>query len=69
MGTYDTTNGEIVADIETGGWTIGGLVDARKASGKFHMTGREKNGTTEAERDDGQPLKIFMPKPKARGDD
>lgn len=61
LGTYDTTNGEITADIETGGFTIGGLVDAKKATGKFHITGREKNGNPEAECN-GKPLKIVMQK-------
>ena len=67
MGTYDTSTGEINADIETGGWTIGGLVDARKATGKFHIAGREKNGETTAECD-GEPLKIVMRKPPGKGD-
>jgi len=59
MGTYDTTNGEIAVDIETGGYTVGGLVDVKKATGKFHTTGREKDGTPSAEVD-GAPLKIVM---------
>jgi hypothetical protein len=61
IGKYDTTNGEVEADIEVGGWTVGGLVDVRKASGKFHMTGREKDGALSAE-SDGQPLTIIVPK-------
>jgi hypothetical protein len=61
MGTYDTTNGEVIADIETGGYSVGGLVDVKKASGKFHITGRVKDGHAEAECD-GQPLKIVMHK-------
>jgi hypothetical protein len=62
-GTYDTTTGEIAAQIEYGGWTIGGLVDAKKAIGTFNMTGREKDGKVTAETDDG-PLQIVIPKVK-----
>jgi hypothetical protein len=43
-GTYDTTNGEIEAEIETGGFTVGGLADVTKATGRFRITGREKDG-------------------------
>jgi hypothetical protein len=56
MGTYDTVTQEITAKIEYGGWTIGGLVDAKKATGTFTMTGREKDGVPSAETDEG-PLK------------
>jgi hypothetical protein len=62
-GTYDTTTGEIEAEIEYGGWTIGGLVDAKKATGTFKMTGREKDGKVTAETDEG-PLEILIPKLK-----
>jgi hypothetical protein len=68
MGTYDTTTGEIIADIETGGYSVGGLVDVKKATGSFHMTGREKDGQVEAEAD-GIPLQIVIHKPPARGDE
>lgn len=61
IGTYDTSNGEISADIETGGFTIGGLVDAKPATGRFHITGREKDNQVTAECD-GVPLKIVMRK-------
>jgi DNA-directed RNA polymerase subunit RPC12/RpoP len=54
-GTWDTTTGEVVANIETNGWTIGGLADARKASNTIRITGREKDGKVSAEMD-GQPL-------------
>ncbi len=59
IGTYDTVTGEVAADIETGGYTVGGLVDVKKATGRFHMTGREKDGKVEAE-SDGKPLQIIM---------
>jgi hypothetical protein len=65
VGTYDTSDGEINADIETGGYTVGGLVDVKKATGTFHITGRMKDGTAEAEVD-GTPLKIVMRKPLGR---
>jgi hypothetical protein len=42
IGTYDTTTGEVAADIEIGGFTVGGLVDVKKASGKFQ--GRKGRG-------------------------
>ena len=60
-GTYDTSSGEIIADIETGGFSVAGLVDVNKATGSFHITGREKDGQVTAECDD-KPLKIFMRK-------
>jgi hypothetical protein len=62
-GTYDTSNGEIEVDIETGGFTVGGMVDVKAASGSFHATGREKDGVVSAEAD-GQPLQIVMRKHK-----
>jgi hypothetical protein len=61
-GTYDTTTGEVIADIDVGGMTVGGMVSVRKASGSFHMTGREKDGKVTAEGDDGHSLKIVMRK-------
>jgi hypothetical protein len=54
-GTWNTRTGEIAANIETNGWTIGGLADARKASNTIRITGREKDGKVSAEMD-GQPL-------------
>lgn len=60
-GTYDTTTGEIDAVIEYDGLTVAGLVDARKARGEFHITGREKNGHPTAELG-GQPLQIGGPR-------
>jgi hypothetical protein len=65
MGTYDTKTGEIEATIDTGGMTVGGLVDMKKATGSFKMTGREKDGTPTAEAD-GQPLEIVMRKPPGK---
>jgi hypothetical protein len=63
IGTYDTTNGEISADIETGGFTVGGLVDVNKATGKFHITGREPEGKLPEAETDGKPLQIEYGKP------
>jgi hypothetical protein len=60
-GTWDTATGEIVADIETGGYTVGGMVDVKQATGTFQMTGREKNGVVTAEAD-GQDLKVIVTK-------
>ena len=54
-GTWNTTTGEVVAEIETNGWTIGGLADARKATNQIRITGREKDGKVTAEMD-GEPL-------------
>jgi DNA-directed RNA polymerase subunit RPC12/RpoP len=60
-GTYDTTNGEVVLDIDTGGYSVGGMADLKKATGSMHVTGREKDGKVTAECD-GAPLTIFVPK-------
>jgi hypothetical protein len=62
-GTFDTTNGEVEAEIETGGFTVAGLLDVKKATGKFRITGRMKDGEAEAECD-GEPLKIVAHKPE-----
>ena len=62
IGTYDTANGEVSVDIEIGGSTIAGLVDVKKATGKFHVVGRVKDGNVEAE-SDGKPLHMANPKP------
>ena len=64
-GTYDTTNGEIEAEIETGGFTVSGLLDVKKATGKFRINGRMKDGEAQAECD-GEPLKIVVSKPAGR---
>lgn len=63
-GTYDTTDGEIIADIEIGGATVGG-VETRKGTDWFHITGREKDSKVEAEVD-GKPLQIVFPKTHGR---
>ena len=57
MGVYNTRSGEVEADVEYGGYTVGGMLAAVKASGKFHMTGRMVNGFPQAEID-GQPAQI-----------
>ena len=64
-GTYDTTDGEVTLDVDTGGYSVGGLVDMHKATGSMHVTGREKDGQVTAEAD-GTPLKIYVPKYRGR---
>lgn len=61
VGTYDTSTGEVSVDIETGGYTVGGLVDVKKASGTFHAVGTSKDGNVQAECD-GKPLEIVTRK-------
>ena len=61
-GTYEPRTGEIAADVEFGGATVGGLIKTRKALGKFHMTGREKDGKVTAECN-GAPLVLIPPTP------
>ncbi len=61
IGTYDTTNGEVDVNLDVGGYTVGGLVAMRKATGTLHVTGREKDGVVSAEAD-GTPMKIITPK-------
>ncbi len=68
IGTYDTTTGDVVADVEVGGYTVGGLVAMRKATEKIHVTGREKDGTVTAE-EDGTPMKIITPRYRGRHGD
>jgi hypothetical protein len=68
IGTWNTSTGEIIADIETGGYSVGGLVDVKKATGQFHITGRIKDGQPQAE-SDGEPLKIVMAPPHRRGEE
>jgi hypothetical protein len=65
IGTYDTQTGDIIADIQTGGYSVGGLVDVKQATGNFHITGREKNGVPAAEIN-GISLKIASQKPQGR---
>ena len=59
-GTYDTTTGEVVADVEVGGYTVGGLVAMRRATDQIHVTGRETDGRVTAE-EDGSPMTIIVP--------
>ena len=61
IGTYNTTNGEIVADIGTGGSALAGII-VRPSTGNIHITGREKDGIVQAEIN-GKPLTIATPKP------
>jgi hypothetical protein len=67
IGTWNTTTGEVIADVEYGGMTVGGQVDLKKAEGKFHLTGREKGSVITAEAD-GTPLQMVVPKPHRRGE-
>jgi hypothetical protein len=60
-GTWNTSTGEIIAEIETGGINVAGLADIKKATDSFHITGREKNGVVSAECD-GQDLKVIVTK-------
>lgn len=62
-GYYNTTNGEIEADMAFGGYSFAGMVNISKSTGKFHLTGRKKNGQAEAEVD-GKKLKIVYPEKK-----
>jgi hypothetical protein len=64
-GIYDTQSGEIEADIAVGGHTVGGLIVTANALADFHITGRDVNGSPQAELD-GRSLKIVYPKPKAQ---
>lgn len=59
-GIYDTGTGEIEADIAYGGRTVAGLMVTNRATGVFHITGRDVNGSPQAEVD-GEPLKIVYP--------
>jgi DNA-directed RNA polymerase subunit RPC12/RpoP len=61
-GYYHPRTGEIEADVAYGGRSFAGTVDLAKATGQFHMTGREIDGQPQAEVD-GQPLKIVAPPP------
>jgi hypothetical protein len=61
VGTYNTKTGDIEADVSYGGYSVAGMVDVRKPTGNFHMTGRENNGQVEAE-SDGNKLVIIYPK-------
>jgi DNA-directed RNA polymerase subunit RPC12/RpoP len=58
IGYYHTGTGEIEGDISYGGLTVAGIADVAKATGQFHMTGRENNGQPEAE-SDGHKLRII----------
>jgi DNA-directed RNA polymerase subunit RPC12/RpoP len=60
VGYYHTGTGEIEADIAYGGRTVGGLLVAVRATDQFHITGRDVNGSPQAEVD-GTPLTIVYP--------
>jgi hypothetical protein len=57
MGVYNTRTGDVDADVYYGGYTVAGMLDIAKPTGKFHMTGRMANGFPQAEVD-GQSLQI-----------
>ena len=61
IGTYDTVNGEVAVTLEVGGYTVGGMADLHKPTGKIQVVGREQNGVVTAE-SDGQPMTITVPK-------
>lgn len=62
LGKYNPSNGEVQAFVEYGGYSFGGAVDIRKATGNFNMTGRMQNGMPQAEVD-GQSIQIVSPTP------
>ncbi len=64
-GTYDTGTHEVALDVDTGGYSVGGMADLRKATGSMHVTGRERDGKVTAEAD-GAPLQIVTPKWRGR---
>ena len=64
-GTYDTGNGEIALDIDTGGYSVGGMADMVKATGSMHVVGHAKGGQIVATAD-GKPLSIYTPKYRGR---
>ena len=65
LGTYDTTSGEVVLNVEVGGATSGGLATLVKPTGTLHVTGREKAGVVTAE-SDGRPMQVIVPKYRGR---
>jgi len=60
LGHYNTQTGEVDGDVSYGGVSSAGLVDLRRPTGKFHITGRDTNGQTSAE-GDGQKLQLVYP--------
>ena len=58
-GTYDTRSGEVDADVSYGGYSIAGLVDVKKPTGKFHMVGREVNGRPDVEIDGKKVKNVY----------
>jgi len=60
QGEYNTRTHDISADIGYGGSKIGAMIGQSGATGMFHITGRDKNGTPQAEVD-GVPLTIYYP--------
>lgn len=63
MGTYDMRMGDVVADVDYGGYTVGGMVNVARPTGQFRMTGRMSNGAPQAEVD-GTSLYIVTPPPE-----
>jgi len=62
VGFYHPATGEIEADIAYGGREVAGLIVTQRAAGVFHITGRDANGSPQAEVD-GTSLAIYYPPP------
>jgi hypothetical protein len=65
-GYYDTETGEVEADVECGGYTVGGMVNLRKPTSLFHMTAKEVANADPSVQIDGKTVKIIPP-PKLDG--
>jgi hypothetical protein len=66
-GYYHPATGEIEADVTYGGRTVAGMVDLIKATGGFHLTGREVPGKPISAEANGKPIAIYYP-PKIEGE-
>lgn len=60
-GFYNTTTGDIEADINYGGMTVAGMVDMVKSTGSFHITGRDVDHHQPEAECNGQKLEIYYP--------
>ena len=65
-GFYDTETGEVEADVEAGGYTVGGMVNLKKPTSLFHMTAKEVPNADPAVQIEGKPAKVIPP-PKLDG--
>lgn len=50
-GNYNTRTGQLDATVSSGGYAVAGLVDVKKPTGSFHLTGRMVDGKPEMEMD------------------